>query len=670
MGSRGSLISHLLGVVVFIAILAVPVVAQDTVTLTISRIAGVIELCHPSETGGNWIAAREGQQIGTGWELRTGALSKVELTLPKDNVIILRENSVLSLDLLLSNGGANLRTDRGGLLVNIRHSLSPGSEFEVKTPSALAVVRGTEYGVACLPGGATAFYGYRGKVQVYNEQGSVYLTAGTTVDVASATAPAAPKASGPDAETFLRACNSESGYRSESGGGSSVVAQLGQLDRGLDEISSQLAQYETDWQHYAKLDKQTRLVYTYSAAKGLRNQIDRQGAQFQTLLGKTEAGSLWQRAATVDSRSTTVGGYAERLQEKFSGLYARFERLEQNAQPVVKSNPQLLTSLQQAQPEKDTLAWRLTDSDADGVSDVDETALGLNPRQSNTAPGFIALSGLDDGAQLAYPELTAVNFEYTPLKTQLVTRYRLVLEAGPHVWQRANVGPVTTVQLGPLLESGGIFADAISDNGELILTWYIAAEIDQEQLLYHISTPAPDCAGITGPALTSAKRTIHIALPRQSAEVVLDLTALDSARLHLGERVLVRGLISEVSALGKWRVDVVCDPVLLEFLAGTKGELNKNGAVYFAQPRNGVITVTGNAPRDGPGLAGNGELFQLEFTAKETGKLEIAVESVDLSDILGREIKAHPGQKVSLEVLSSRSVSSAGRAPPRQRGKN
>jgi hypothetical protein len=670
MGSRGSLISHLLGVVVFIAILAVPVVAQDTITLTISRIAGSIQLCHPNETGVRWITAREGQKIGTGWELRTGAASKVELTLPKDNVVILRENSVLYLDLLLDNGGANLRTGQGGLLVNVRHSLSPGSEFEVKTPSALAVVRGTEYGVACLPGGATAFYGYRGKVQIYNDQGAVYLTAGTTVDVASAMAPSAPKPSGPDAETFLRACNSESGYRSESGGGASVVAQLGKLDRGLNEASSKLAQYEADWQRYSRLDKQTRLVYTYSAAKGLHRQIDGSGAQFRTLLGQTEAGGLWQRAATVDTQTTTVGGYAERLQEKFSGLYTRFERLEQAAQPVVKANHQLLTTLRQVQPEQSAPAWRLTDSDRDGVSDVDETALGLNPQVSNTAAGFIALSGVDDGARLAYPELVAVNFEYTPLKTQLVTRYRLVLEAGPHVWQRTNVGSTTTVQLGPLFGPGGMFTGAVDDNGELKLTWYIVAEIDSEQLLYHISVPAPGCAGISGPALSSIKRTVRIALPRQSGEVVLDLTALDSARLRLGDRVLVRGRISEVSALGKWRVDVVCNPVLLEFLSGAKGAISQNGAVYFAQPKNGVITVTGSAPRDGPGLAGNGELFQLEFTAKETGKLEIAAESVDFSDILGRKIEANPGRKVSLEVLATRSVSSAGRAPPRQRGKN
>jgi hypothetical protein len=657
-------------VVVFIAILAVPVVAQDTVTLTISRIAGSIELCHPSETGGRWIAAQEGQKIGSGWELRTGAASKVELALPKDNVVILRENSVLYLDLLLNNGGANLRTDRGGMLVNIRHALSPGSEFEVKTPSALAVVRGTEYGVACLPGGATAFYGYRGKVQISNEQGTSYLTAGTTVDAASAIAPSASKPSGPDAETFLRACNSESGYRSEAGAGGSVVAQLGQLDRGLDEASSQLALYEADWQRYAKLDKQTRLVYTYSAAQGLRYELDRQGAQFQTLLGRTDAGGLWQRPATADPRTTTVSGYAGRLQEKFSGLYARFERLEQEAQPVVKSNPQLLTTLRETQPDKEASAWRLTDNDTDGVSDVDETALGLNPRISNSMPGFIALAGPDDGARLAYPELAAVSFEYTPLKTQLVTRYRLVLEAGPYVWQRASIGPETTVQLGPLLGPGGMFSGAISDNDELQMTWYIVAELDPEQLLYHISVPTPDCAGIAGPALTSAKRTINIALPKQSAEVVLDLTALDGTRPRMGERVLVRGRISEVCALGKWRVDVACDPVLLEFLAGAKGEVSKNGAVYFAQPKNGVITVTGNAPRDGPGLAGNGELFQLEFTAKEAGKLEIMVESVDLSDILGRKIEANPGHKVTLEVLPTRSISSAGRAPPRPRGKS
>ncbi len=671
MGGRGKIASHFLGVVVFITCLAVPVVAQDTVTITISRIAGSIELCHQSETDGRWIPAQEGQKVGSGWELRTGSASKAELLLPRENTVILRENSVLYIDWLLLSGGARLRTDKGGLLVDIKQGLSPGSEFEVQAPSALAVVRGTKFGVVCLQGGATAFYGYRGKVEVSNDQGQVYLTGGTTVDAKSGKGPAEPMPSGPDSETFLSACEAQSGYSAQPGPSSAVVAELGQLDRGLDEASSQLAQYEADWERYRQQDKQARLVYTYSTARGLRYSVDRQGAQFQSLLGRTNAGGMWQRTATVDTRQTTVGKYAERLQQKFGGLYERFENLEHNAQPVLQSNSELLTTVAAVSKDQTLSSWPLVDSDTDGVSDVDEVALGLDAKHSDAAAGFIPLGGPEDNAGMDYPQSPSVTLSYVPLQTKLVTRYRLVLQAGDHVWQRTNIGPATKVQLGPLLEPEGMFAGVAGNDGEIQLQWYVVAELDAEQLLHRISARTPDCAGLTGPALASAVRTLRITLPRQSAVVVLDLSALENARAHVGDKLLVQGRISPVSALGKWRVDVVCDPALVQFVAGSKGALGKGGAIYFAEPKNGVLTVTGNASRDGPGITGAGTLFQLEFKACEPGKLEVLLQAIELRDILGRQIEASPGDKVRAEVLPARASSIAGRPVrlSKQRGK-
>lgn len=671
MGGRGKIASHLLGVVVFITCLAVPVVAQDTVTITISRIAGTIELNHPQETDGRWITAHEGQKVGSGWELRTGSASKAELLLPRENTVILRENSVLYIDWLLLSGGARLRTDNGGLLVDIKQGLSPGSEFEVQAPSALAVVRGTKFGVVCLQGGATAFYGYRGKVEVSNDQGREFLTGGRTVDAKSGMAPSAPMPSGPDAEAFLAACEAQQGYAVRPGPSSAVMSELGQLDRGLDEAASRLAQYEADWERYSQQDKQARLVYTYSTARSLRYSVDQQGAKFQSLLGRTNAKNLWQRAATVDTRQTTIGNYAASLQQKFGSLYERFESLERNAQPVLSGNQELLTTVAKVSKDQTLPAWPLVDTDTDGVSDVDEVALGLDSKTNNSAAGFIALSGPEDKGRLEFPQTMAVTFEYTPLKTKLVTRYRLVLEAGGRIWQRTNVGPATKVQLAPLLEPEGMFAGVAGPDGEVKFSWYVAAELDAEQLLHSISARAPDCAGLTGPALASAKRTLRVALPQQSAVVMLDLSALDRTRVHVGEKLLVEGRISEVNALGKWRVDVACDPALMQFVTGSRGTLGKGGMVYFAEPKNGVLTVTGTSSREGPGISRAGTLFQLEFKACEPGKLDLLVQALELHDILGREIEANPGHKVSAEVLPARAGTIAGRAPriSKQRGK-
>ncbi|MDQ3023355.1 MAG: FecR domain-containing protein, partial [bacterium] len=115
--------------------------------VSIARMSGTVEVSHPKQTGGKWQAAKQGQAIKTGWKLRTGKGGKVQLTFPKNNTVILKENSVLYVDKLDAGGGGKLLTDKGGFLVQLKNALSPGSKFEVDTPAALATVRGTEFAV-------------------------------------------------------------------------------------------------------------------------------------------------------------------------------------------------------------------------------------------------------------------------------------------------------------------------------------------------------------------------------------------------------------------------------------------------------------------------------------------------------------------------------------------
>jgi hypothetical protein len=651
MGFRGKLASCLVGLAVMASCLVVPVIAQDTVTVTITALAGSIELFNQSETNGRWVAAREGQKIGSGWELRTGAASRVELLLPRNSLVILRENSVLYVDWLLLNGGACLRTDVGGMLVDIRNSLSPGSEFRVKTPSALAVVRGTKFGVVNLRGGAAAFYGYRGKVVVTNELGSVLLQPDMTVDVKSGMAPEPPRASGPDAQAFLAVAGGEA---QNAGVNGDVLARLGQLDRELGEADKDLARCESSWRRYARDDKAPRLVYLHAEAESLRHNVDRCGAEFQGLLGSTDAGSMWSRPTATAQPDGAATEYVGRLQGQLNNLYGRFERLQELAAPVLAGNDKLRLSVDSLAQETQGALWQLKDTDGDGVSDVDETALNLDPVRSQAGTGFIRLDGPPDGAQLSYPADDLLEFRYTPLASDVVKRYRLVLECGSHEWQRTNVGPVTQVRLGSLFGMQGIFAQVAPDEGPLLLEWYVVAELDVDQLLQHVSAPPPRCEGLSGPALASVTRRIFVSTPVQSAAVILDLTNLDGSRPHIGDRLLVEGRITKVVSLGQWRVDVACDPALLDFAAGRKAGLASASPVYFGENENGVIVVRGTAASDTKGLDGEGALFQLEFTAKEPGRLQVLVQSIDLRDVTGRMIEANPGHKVELDVLPAR----------------
>src|SRR5690606_15176631 len=103
---------------------------------------GTVEVHHSVLTEDAWRQAEKGEEIGAGWSLRTGEESKVLLRFPQDNTVILRNNSQLTVDRLLSDGQASLSASEGGILVNIENALSEGSNFEVRTPTALAVVRG------------------------------------------------------------------------------------------------------------------------------------------------------------------------------------------------------------------------------------------------------------------------------------------------------------------------------------------------------------------------------------------------------------------------------------------------------------------------------------------------------------------------------------------------
>lgn len=59
------------------------------------------------------------------------------------------------------------------------------ASFEVKTPTATASVRGTEYEVIVLPNGQSEFYLYEGALEVKNSSGSVLLKPGEMISVRS-----------------------------------------------------------------------------------------------------------------------------------------------------------------------------------------------------------------------------------------------------------------------------------------------------------------------------------------------------------------------------------------------------------------------------------------------------------------------------------------------------
>jgi hypothetical protein len=208
MGKTCSCAAILLTVVCALLRLEAGRAAEAAVTL--ARVAGSVESLHADETGGEWIEALPGDELGAGWELRTGPDGKAQLLFPHDNVVILRENSYLVVRGIDGGGGAQLESNRGGLLVDLRNKLDAGSEFTVETGVAQAVVRGTKFGIDFVPGwkqgarGRVRFFGYAGRVRIRNERGESELAADDELEAVPDAAPGRGQHAPERGRDFLR----------------------------------------------------------------------------------------------------------------------------------------------------------------------------------------------------------------------------------------------------------------------------------------------------------------------------------------------------------------------------------------------------------------------------------------------------------------------------------
>ncbi len=125
---------------------------------------------------GTAIPARSGMALWTGDEVRTGTGGNALLRFVDDSRILLEQNSVLALDRLMNYGGTGMAETRlhlkkGRTDNRVTPKKGPGSRFEIRTPSAMAAVRGTNYRVG-YDSGLMRTEVSGGAVQVANSRAS------------------------------------------------------------------------------------------------------------------------------------------------------------------------------------------------------------------------------------------------------------------------------------------------------------------------------------------------------------------------------------------------------------------------------------------------------------------------------------------------------------------
>ena len=154
--------------------------------------------------GGTWTAATTGAAVQLGDQLRTGRPGHMRVVFQDDSVVTLSDDSVVSIDRQVFDPDHGKAESLLGLLQGKLSTLvgdyyhRPGAVYEVKTPTAVGGVRGTEFAVTFDPDSeVTEVIGISGHVVVHSvidpTGPGVLLTAHETSTVEPGKLPTAPR---------------------------------------------------------------------------------------------------------------------------------------------------------------------------------------------------------------------------------------------------------------------------------------------------------------------------------------------------------------------------------------------------------------------------------------------------------------------------------------------
>lgn len=163
----------------------VPQARAQTAAQGVCFVVSVDGAAEVSARGAGRFAARVGLGIGRNATLRTGSDTRVTLDCDGDLRVVVGPASEISVASVLDSAP---RTFRMRLLRGIAGFLFDGPDrdktIQVRTPSAVAAVRSTQWAMR-ITEGASAVFARRGAVFVFGETGRVQLGPGDGVDVAA-----------------------------------------------------------------------------------------------------------------------------------------------------------------------------------------------------------------------------------------------------------------------------------------------------------------------------------------------------------------------------------------------------------------------------------------------------------------------------------------------------
>jgi len=182
---------------IFLLVLALPASAEEVGT--VAAVEGTAEIGRQ----GIWTPAENGTAVAVGDELRTGNPGHLRVVFQDDTLLTLSADSHVTVDRQMFDPAAGQRQSLLGLLqgkvaaVVSEYYHGAGTRYEIKTATAVAGVRGTEFTVSYDPStNLTEVVGISGVVSVHSAVDpngpGVLVTANETTTVEAGELPKAP----------------------------------------------------------------------------------------------------------------------------------------------------------------------------------------------------------------------------------------------------------------------------------------------------------------------------------------------------------------------------------------------------------------------------------------------------------------------------------------------
>ena len=147
---------------------------SNKVSAIVISLEGSVEILPRAAT--NWVTAKVGQSLETGYRLRTGAKSRAMIRLSNLSVLRVGERMTYEIEAPRIAGGKPTLNLRSGSAYFF--SRDKPQETQLRTPTVTGAIRGTEFEVTVAPDGRTALTMIDGEVELANPLGTVMLNAG------------------------------------------------------------------------------------------------------------------------------------------------------------------------------------------------------------------------------------------------------------------------------------------------------------------------------------------------------------------------------------------------------------------------------------------------------------------------------------------------------------